>query len=176
MTRVLPPMLVLGLLGFWLLLNQTLQPGQILLGLILAVSFTLAVAPLRPLHAWSAPPLVLAGKRLPRLRRVPIAIVLVVRVFIDNVRSSISVARIILGLNGRHPAVAGFLQMPLDLRDPHGLAALAMIVTVTPGTIWVGLSADGNTLRLHVLDLRDPSEWITFIKQRYERPLREIFE
>jgi len=176
MTRVLPPMLVLGLLGFWLLLNQTVQPGQILLGLLLAVSFTLAVARLRPLHAWSEPTVVLAGKRLPRLRRVPIALALVTRVFIDNVRSSIGVAQIILGLQGQRPVQSGFLDIPLELRDPHGLAALAMIVTVTPGTVWVGLSADGSSLRLHVLDLREPAESIDFIKRRYERPLREIFE
>jgi len=176
MRQVLPPMLVLGLLGFWLLLNQTLQPGQILLGLILAVSFTLASARLRPLHAWSEPPMVLAGKRLPRLRRVPVALVLVAHVFIDNLRSSISVARIILGLHGRHAIQSGFLDIPLELRDPHGLAVLAMIVTVVPGTVWVGLNADGSSLRLHVLDLRSPAESAEFIKRRYERPLREIFE
>lgn len=176
MTRMLPPMLVLWLLGLWLLLNQTLQPAQILLGLILAVLFTLAAARLRPLHAWNARPRVLAGKRFPRLQRVPIAIVLLIRVFIDNVRSSVAVARIILSLHDRHAVQSGFLDIPLELRDPHGLAVLSMIVTVTPGTVWVGLSADGSSLRLHVLDLLRPAESIAFIKQRYERPLREIFE
>ena len=47
------------------------------------------------------------------------------------------------------------MQIPLDLQDAHGLAVLACIVTSTPGTVWVGLSPDGATLTLHVLDLDD---------------------
>jgi multicomponent K+:H+ antiporter subunit E len=29
---------------------------------------------------------------------------------------------------------------------------------------------------LHVLDLIDETEWVQIIKQRYEKPLMEIFE
>jgi multicomponent K+:H+ antiporter subunit E len=68
------------------------------------------------------------------------------------------------------------VDIPLELRDPHGLAALAVIVTSTPGTVWAGLSPDGGTLTLHVLDLQDDAEWIHVIKHRYERPLMRIFE
>ena len=64
---------------------------------------------------------------------------------------------------------SGFLEIPLDLRDDHGLAVLACIVTSTPGTVWAGLSPDRATLTLHVLDLRDEDAWIRTIKQRYER-------
>ncbi len=62
------------------------------------------------------------------------------------------------------------------MRDPHGLAGLAMIITSTPGTVWVGLSPEGDTLTLHVLDLKDETEWIHLIKHRYERALMRIFE
>ncbi|HEX9772068.1 MAG TPA: Na+/H+ antiporter subunit E, partial [Steroidobacteraceae bacterium] len=90
--------------------------------------------------------------------------------------SNIGVGRIILGLVRERQVRSGFLAIPLDLRDPHGLAVLAMILTSTPGTIWVDLSPDGGTLTLHILDLRDEAEWIRTIKHRYERPLMEIFE
>ena len=96
--------------------------------------------------------------------------------FVDIVRSNIAVGRIVLGLNGKRAIRSGFLEVPLDMRDPHGLAALATIVTSTPGTIWVDLSQDGATLTLHVLDLRDEEASIHTIKQRYERLLMEIFE
>jgi multicomponent K+:H+ antiporter subunit E len=53
---------------------------------------------------------------------------------------------------------------------------LAMILTATPGTVWVDLSTDSSELTLHVLDLKDETQWVRTIKQRYERPLMEIFE
>jgi multicomponent K+:H+ antiporter subunit E len=68
------------------------------------------------------------------------------------------------------------MKIPLDLRDPYGLAALACIITATPGTVWAGLSPDGGTLTIHVLDLQDEEAWVRIIKQRYERRLMEIFE
>ena len=94
----------------------------------------------------------------------------------DIVASNLAVARIVLGLRRVRDIRSGFLEIPLDLRDPHGLAALAMIVTATPGTVWAGLSPDGDVLTLHVLDLRDEAALVRSIKERYERPLRKIFE
>ena len=67
------------------------------------------------------------------------------------------------------------MDIPLDLRDPYGLAALACIITSTPGTLWVDFDAASGTLTIHVLDLVDESEWIRTIKGRYERLLLEIF-
>ena len=75
--------------------------------------------------------------------------------FWDIVRSNFAVARIVLGLVGTRQVRSGFVQIPLDLREDHGLAVLACIVTSTPGTVWAGLSPDGATLTLHVLDLQD---------------------
>lgn len=156
------PTLVLGLTALWLLLNQTLAPGHVVLGAMLAVGLAWSSSALRPLHA--------------RVQRLDLAAKLVVVVFCDIVRSNITVAGIVLGLRRNRPVSSGFLRIPLELRDPHGLAALAVIITSTPGTVWAGLSDDGATLTLHVLDLQDEDEWIRTIKQRYEQPLRRIFE
>lgn len=158
----LSPFLVLGLTACWLLLNQTLSPGQILLGFALALALALAASALRPLHA--------------RLHRFDLAVLLALRVFKDIVRSNIAVARIVIGLERGRQIRSGFLEIPLDMRDPHGLAALAVIITSTPGTVWVGLSPSGDTLTLHVLDLQSEEYWIDLIKRRYEQPLMRIFE
>jgi multicomponent K+:H+ antiporter subunit E len=156
------PLLVLALTALWLLLNQTLAPGQILLGLVLALMLAWSASALRPLQA--------------RLKRFDVAALLVLVVITDIVRSNLAVARLVLGLVSRREIRSGFLQIPLDLRDPHGLAALAVIVTSTPGTVWVGLSPASDTLTLHVLDLQDEAGLVQSIKQRYERPLMRIFE
>jgi multicomponent K+:H+ antiporter subunit E len=95
-------------------------------------------------------------------------------VLADIVRSNMAVARIILGFE-RRTWTPGFVEIPLELRDSHGLATLACIITSTPGTLWVDFSASG-TLTIHVLDLVDKTEWVRTIKGRYERLLVEIFE
>jgi multicomponent K+:H+ antiporter subunit E len=61
------------------------------------------------------------------------------------------------------------------LTNIHGITALASLITVTPGTISAELSEDRRHILIHVLNLRDPQAIIDEIKERYERPLREIF-
>ena len=97
-------------------------------------------------------------------------------VLMDVIRSNIAVARIVLGLTRGPKIRSGFLDIPLEMRDPHGLAVLAMIVTATPGTVWVDLAPDSSRLTLHILDLKDEESWIRWIKDRYEKPLMRIFE
>lgn len=162
MKRKVPLMLAMALLCLWLLLNDVLEPGHIVLGAVIAVLLALGSASMRPLQA--------------RPRRLPLLIKLIFTVLLDVVRSNIGVARVILGLVRDREVKSGFLDIPLELRDPHGLAGLAMIVTSTPGTVWVELTPDSSMLTLHVLDLRDEAALIRTIKRRYEQPLREIFE
>jgi multicomponent K+:H+ antiporter subunit E len=157
-----PLLLVLALTAMWLLLNNTLSVGAILMGLAVSLLMVFGFRAVRPLQ--------------PRLRKPQMAFLLLWRVFVDIVRSNLAVGRIVLGLTGKREIHSGFLEIPLDMRDPHGLAALSTIVTSTPGTIWVDLSLDSSTLTLHVLDLRDERALIDMIKHRYERLLMEIFE
>lgn len=150
-----------GLLVLWLLLNQALSFGQVLLGGIVALVGLWAFTALDP-------PTV-------RVRRLGAILRLASFVVADIVRSNIAVGRIILGL-ARRERRSGFVNIPLDLRNPYGLAALACIITATPGTLWVSFDEAKATLVIHVLDLVDESELIRTIKTRYERLLLEIFE
>jgi multicomponent K+:H+ antiporter subunit E len=156
------PTLVVTLAAVWLVLNQTLEPAQILLGMALGLLLAWASSRLRPVRA--------------KLHRFDLAAALVVTVVVEIVKSNLAVGRIVLGLVRNREVHSGFLEIPLDLRDPHGLAALATIITATPGTVWAGQSEDGTRLTLHVLDLDDEQRWIAYIKQRFEAPLRRIFE
>lgn len=150
-----------ALFALWLLLNDTVAPGQIALGIILTIAIALGTAAMRPLRA--------------RPHHLLVAIRLFFVVLADIIRSNFAVAGIILSPPGR-AATPGFMTLPIDLRDPYGLALLACIITATPGTVWAGLSPDGCLLKIHVLDLKDEDAWIRTIKHRYERPLMEIFE
>jgi hypothetical protein len=41
------------------------------------------------------------------------------------------------------------------MRDPHGLAVLAAITCVIPGTVWSELALDRSALLIHIFDLDD---------------------
>ncbi|WP_323017098.1 Na+/H+ antiporter subunit E [Castellaniella sp.] len=149
------------LLVLWLLLNDSLSSGQILLGLIIALILSLLAPILRPVRSHPRRPLT--------------ALRLICHVARDIVQSNYLVSlRILQGHASR--ATPGFLDIPLRIHDPHGLAALACIVTFTPGTVWAGHDTRRHVLTLHVLDLSDPEGLTRIIQDRYERPLMEIFE
>lgn len=152
--------LPLLLLIIWLLLNDSVSPGYVALGIFLAIWLSLAAIPFRPVKA--------------NIRRPFLAMKLIGQVGWDIVLSNIAVGRIVL--KGAHAPRPGFLRIPLRMTDPHGLAALACIITYTPGTVWSGFDEDSNTLTLHILDLQDEQVWLDTIQKRYESPLLEIFQ
>lgn len=161
MTRLLPyPLLALSLLVTWILLNGW-SPGHLVLGCVIALAATGAMVSLQP-----------AKPTLRRWSRIPW---LVLVVLYDIALSNLAVASLILRGGDRNRA-AGFVEIPLQLRDPTGLAVLACIITSTPGTAWVEYHSAGGLLRIHVLDLVSAEETSAQIKQRYESLLLEIFE
>src|SRR5215213_3796522 len=107
MSGVLPyPLLSLALIVLWLLLNQSVSVGHIILGSVIAVLASWAMAALRP--------------EKPRIRRPGTILRLAGLVLLDILRSNIAVGRIIV--RSREPGVnAGFMTIPLDLRSRNGL-------------------------------------------------------
>ena len=161
MKRRLPfPVLWALLLAMWLALNQTLAPAHVILGALVALGAGLA------LRVLQAPQV--------RLRTARAALELPWLVLADVVRSNVAVARIVLHPTTRNQT-SGFVHIPLELRNPVGLAALACIITATPGTAWAGYDSTRSLLTMHILDLVDEETWIRTIKDRYERRLLEIF-
>ena len=161
--RVLPyPLLSAFLLIMWLLLNQSLSPGHLILGSIIGVAGGLAISSLQ----------IPSGQ----VRNLHLLVQFAFIVLYDIIRSNIAVAGLIL-TNGRHgKRTSGFVLIELELRNPNGLAVLACIVTATPGTAWLDYDSERNMLILHVFDLLDEEEWRQIIRGRYESMLMEIFE
>lgn len=158
--RLLPSLpLSLTVFCFWLLMNDQVSAGQIVLALLLALTIPLFAARLDREFA-----------RIGRLSSVPRMLCVLA---MDIVRSNIKVALQVLGPERNiHP---GFIWVPLDIGNIHGIAALTSIITLTPGTVSSALSDDRRYLLVHVLNLDDADEVIRQIKTRYEAPLMEIF-
>ncbi|MFJ7567338.1 Na+/H+ antiporter subunit E [Herminiimonas sp. NPDC097707] len=163
MKRWLPsPMMSFVLLLFWLLLNESLEPAQILLGAVLAVVVPLLTRPLQPLA-------------YPRLAKPYLLLRLLGMALIEIIRSCFNVSWLILS-SRRDKLNSQFIRIPLDIRNPYGLALLSCLINSTPGTVWVEILPDNYELSLHVFDLHDEQWWINTIKTRYEKPLIEIFK
>jgi multicomponent K+:H+ antiporter subunit E len=147
------------LLIVWLLLNNTLAPGQIVLGALLALLIPLLCAPLRT--------------RQPRVRRPLLALGYLLRLMGDIVVANVEVARLVLGpLQRLQPA---FVALPLEIEGELPITLLASTISLTPGTVSAELSCDRKWLYIHALHLTDEQALIAKIKSRYEAPLKEIF-
>ncbi|QTD46778.1 Na+/H+ antiporter subunit E [Ottowia testudinis] len=160
--RLLPaPLLTAALIVMWLVLNRSVSPGQIMLAVLFGVAAPALLAPLRPAR--------------PRIRRPLVVLRLIGVVGRDVLTSSLDVFWTLLR-NRSQPVHSRFVKIPLDLRDPTGLASLAMITTVVPGTVWCELARDHSALLLHVWHAPDEDAFIAHYKRAYEKPLLEIFE
>lgn len=154
------PVLSLLLAAAWLLLQQSLAVPQLITAAVLGL-----VVP-RLVHGFLGP-----GSRL---RSVGTALRFTALVLWDIVVANLTVARIVL-----NPASApqpAWVPVPLALTHPTAITLLATVITTTPGTVSCVVDDDRHEILVHALDCTDPAALAAEIKQRYEAPLREIFE
>lgn len=155
----------------WLLLNQSIEVVHLIVGLVLAL-----VIPLLTRRFIEPQPLI---------EHPLLALRYILRVFADIITANAEVAILILGPKRRlHPA---FVRVPLDLQHDLPITILASTVSMTPGTVSAevypmvenlqpGEPMPQRWLLIHVLNMTDEAELIASIKQRYEAPLKEIFQ
>ena len=144
----------------WLLLNNSVSMGHIVLATILAIIIPIATSPFR-----TEQPLIL---------KPGIAFRHFLLVLYDIITANMQVAILILGPNKK--LSPGFVKVPLDLTQTLPITILASTVSLTPGTVsaevypWVeSLSKDEEPqerfLLIHVLNLEDEEALINTIKE-----------
>ena len=146
-----------ALVGIWLLLQPEVSAGVLVTAAAVALLVAIAWRPLR-------------GEPAPRIHWRP-ALALAALVVWDVVIANLEVARRILGPAGA--VRSGWVEVPLDLTDPHAISTLAAIVTMTPGTLSVDVTAD-RVLLVHALHVDDAAALCADIKSRYERRVMEV--
>lgn len=152
--------MAVSLFFIWLLLNNSIAPGTIVLGVVFATALPLITARYWPEH--------------PTTVRIRPLVRLIVVVLGDIVIANLRLAVLILGPARRwRPR---FVVIPLDAQHPFSITLLASIITLTPGTVSANLSGDRRSLLIHGLAIDDPDAAVRHVKQRYEQPLMEIFE
>jgi|TARA_B110001454_G_scaffold13596_1_gene12336 multicomponent K+:H+ antiporter subunit E len=159
--RLLPmPIHSLLLFAVWLLLNNTVAPGHIVLATFLAIVI----------------PLITSGMQdsQPSFHKPLVTLRYVIMVIGDIIVANFEVAALVIGPNKKlNPA---FIAVPIEIEHELPITILASTVSLTPGTVSAEISEDKQWLYVHVLHMTDKDELIALIKQRYERPLREIFK
>jgi multicomponent K+:H+ antiporter subunit E len=159
--RLFPhPGLSAMLVVVWLLLANSVTVGGLLLGIVLGIIVPLVTAPF-----WPDRPRVSFGW--------PLADYLAVVVW-DIAIANFQVARLILFRRNRDLR-SHWLVIPLELRSPEAITALAGTISLTPGTVSADVSSDGRSLLVHALDVADEAAEVERIKTRYERRLARVF-
>jgi multicomponent K+:H+ antiporter subunit E len=160
-SRLFPmPLHSILLLVVWLMLNNTISLGHILLGSVLSIVIPLLCEPLRVPQ--------------PKIKRPLKAVLYIFIVLKDIIVANIEVAFLVVGPLQR--IKPGFIAVPLELVDTLPITVLASTVTMTPGTVSAEVSKDKKWLYVHVLNMpENEQEVIDLIKQRYESRVREIF-
>ncbi|TDO09843.1 MULTISPECIES: Na+/H+ antiporter subunit E [Halomonas] len=154
------PLLSILLLVVWLMMARSMAPGHILLGGVLAL-----VIPLLTYRFWDAQPHVKNPGKLLHY---------VLRVLGDIIIANLHVAWLII--NPRQRMQPAFVEYPLMLEERFTITILASTISLTPGTVSANVRLDGKSLLIHTLDMEDEETLITTIRERYERPLKEIYE
>lgn len=153
------PALSVLLAAVWLLLRESLAPADLISAAVIGL-----VVP-RLLHGFLGP------ATHPRALGTALGFTFVV--LWDIVVSNLTVARIVLSPWSRpRPA---WVRVPLDTQHPTAVTLLATIITTTPGTVSCVVDDQRWEILVHALDCDDTAAMAAQIKQRYERPLMEIF-
>ncbi|SDN19102.1 Na+/H+ antiporter subunit E [Vreelandella arcis] len=154
------PVFSLLLLFVWLLLARSVSPGNIVLGGALAI-----LIPLLTHRFWDSRPRIKKPLKLLRF---------VLRVLGDIITANFEVAYLIA--NPWRKLNPHFIEYPLILEDRFTITLLASTISLTPGTVSANLRMDGKSLLIHALNANDEEALIKQIRERYERPLKEIYE
>lgn len=160
MRRFLPqPIMSLVLLISWLVLNNSIAPGSIVMGAIVAL-----IVPWITHRFWEIGAGVTDFSALIGYLGI---------VLVDIIQANFVVARQVLGPN--RALNSQLFELELDLRGALPISILAATITLTPGTVSCRVSPDQRSLWVHALHADDRDEEILGIKQRYEARLQRIF-
>ena len=154
------PALSLVLAAVWLLLQQSVAPAHLLSAALLALGLPWL------LHRF-------IGEAV-RPRSLPAMLRLTGVVLWDIVLSNLTVARI--ALDPRSDPQPAWVPVALETEHPSAITLLATIITMTPGTVSCVVDERERRILVHALDCSDAAQMAAQIKQRYEQPLRRIFE
>lgn len=90
----------------------------------------------------------------------------------ELVLSSISVFKLVIQPRlSIRPAV---FELETELKRDWEVTLLAALITLTPGTLVIGISDDQKKLYIHAIDFEDIDDAVSSIKNTFERAIMEV--
>ncbi|MFQ5882046.1 MAG: Na+/H+ antiporter subunit E [Candidatus Methylomirabilales bacterium] len=157
---ILTPLLAL----VWCFLSGAISLANFLMGLLVG---SLILSLFRPFFPWRPSPVRLRRRVLPFLRYT-------CRFLFEVVKANLQVAALVL--HPKMPIRPGIIAFATRHRSPLGTTMLANSITLTPGTLTMDLSPDGQTLYIHTLDISHPEEVREGIRRGLEDYTLEVTE
>ncbi|MFC0136620.1 Na+/H+ antiporter subunit E [Staphylococcus petrasii] len=149
------------LLAFiWLFLSGSYTLNNLLLGFLLGLGIVY-----------------LFNKALPGkfyLIRVYKIIKLIVVFLIELIKANIDVLKIVLRPKLQNQP--GFFTYHTDLKTDWQIVLLSNLITLTPGTVVLGISDDRTKIYIHAIDFSTKEEEVEGIKSSLEKVVREVGE
>jgi len=68
----------------------------------------------------------------------------------------------------------GLIRLPLDAKSDIEITLLASIISLTPGTLTIDVSADKKAMYIHAMYISDADDFRREIKEGFERRLLEV--
>lgn len=153
----IPASLVLALV--WLLLSGSITVVNFMLGAILGY---LALYLIREQVA-------VGGGIRPTGKVFGLALLFVKELVLSAWRVAVMV------LSPRMELKPGIFAYPLTVERDFEIVLLANLITLTPGTLSVDISADRRTLYIHAIDCSDPQAAVKDIRNGFEKKISEAF-
>ncbi len=144
----------------WIALTGTFTPANLLFGFVLGyglLAFTQRLLP--PSRYFTMVPRVIA-----------FVLFFLLELIQANLRVALSVLSPRLDLR---PAVVA---IPLDVRSDPAITLLANLITLTPGTLYLDVSADRRVMYVHTIHVHDLEQFRQGIKNGFERRVKELLE
>ena len=109
------------------------------------------------------------------LRTMPRVISLMLVFIRELVLSTIGVARLALTPRLASHLAPAIIAFPLTAKSDAEITLLANLVTLTPGTLSLDISADRSFLYIHVLRLEDRQRFIDYVATVFEKKVMDVF-
>ena len=142
----------------WAAVSGHMTPGKFLEGFVLGY---VVLWMIRPIFGSSR-----------YLTKVPKVLTLTVVYLVNLVRANIRIAHDVL--TPSHHMRPAVIAVPLRAESGLEITMLANLITMTPGSLSLDVSADGKTLYVHLVYCDDPDETRHEISEKLEARLLEV--
>ncbi|KAA2276906.1 Na+/H+ antiporter subunit E [Staphylococcus haemolyticus] len=144
----------------WIFLSGSYTLNNLLLGFILGLGFV---------YLFSR---ILSGRFY--FIKIYKILKLAVVFFVELLKANIDVLKIVLQPKLKNEP--GFFVYHTDLKTDWQIVLLSNLITLTPGTVVLGISDDRRKIYIHSIDFSTKEEEVEGIKSSLERVVREVGE